>query len=75
MSLHKNLTGLDIHTPISYTYATEALRLVATGFTASDVGKLARQLDDNGIYMLVNYTSNIYCWYYCRLNLWIYCEE
>lgn len=41
-----------IHPPYNWTYATAALRLAATGFVASDVGKVARQTDDNSLWLL-----------------------
>lgn len=43
------------HVPIPYnwSYADAAARTGATGFIAADVGKFARQLDDNSIWMLI----------------------
>ncbi len=50
---HKNLTvSHGIHIPYAWTYASSAERTSATGFSNSDIGKLARQLDDNTLYML-----------------------
>lgn len=52
---HKNQKTVDgIHIPYSFEYATAAARLAATGFVAQDNGKLARQLDDNSLWMLVD---------------------
>jgi hypothetical protein len=64
MSLHKTLTPFDIHAPYSYVYADTAARLADTGyipgiqitFIAADVGKFARQLDDNSVWMLTSTT-------------------
>ncbi len=41
-----------IHVPYQWTYADAAARTSATGFVATDVGKLARQLDNNSLWML-----------------------
>ncbi len=52
--LHSQQTTVDgIHTAIAYTYADAAARLAAGGFVADDVGKFARQLNDNSVWMLV----------------------
>ena len=51
-SLHKDLLVAEIHQPFSYEYADSTARLAATGFDAADVGKLARQLDDNSAWLL-----------------------
>lgn len=53
---HKDLTGTNIHTPITWTYTNSAERLAATGFTSSDVGKFARQTDNNTLWMLVSHS-------------------
>lgn len=52
MALHKALTIGDIHIPYQWTYADAAARTGATGFVSSDIGRFARQLDDNSIWML-----------------------
>lgn len=44
--------GLGVHVPYNWTYADETAREAATGFVAEDDGKLARQLDDDSIWML-----------------------
>lgn len=54
MSVHRDLTGVQIHVPYAWSYANETAREAATGFTASDVGKLSRQLDDNTLWMLTD---------------------
>jgi hypothetical protein len=51
---HKNLNGLDVHSPISFVYANESERTSAGGFSESDVNKLAKQESDNSVWMLVN---------------------
>jgi hypothetical protein len=48
----KQTTADGIHTVIAYTYANAAARLAATGFDSSDIGKLAKQLDDGSFYIL-----------------------
>ena len=43
-----------VHVPYSWSYADAAARIAATGFVTTDVGKLARQLDDNSLWMLTD---------------------
>lgn len=50
--LHKSLTVGDIHIPYQWTYANAGLREAATGFVASDVGRLALQLDTYTLWVL-----------------------
>jgi hypothetical protein len=45
-------TAEGIHVCYQFVYANAAARAAATGFVASQVGKLARQLDDNSLWML-----------------------
>ena len=52
MALHKSLTVGDIHIPYNWSYADAAARTGASGFVAADVGKFARQLDDDSLWML-----------------------
>lgn len=52
MPLHKNLTEADIHIPYAFSYANAAARTGATGFVSGDLGKFARQTDDNSIWIL-----------------------
>lgn len=52
MAQHNEETGLNIHVPYAFEYADETEREAATGFISADVGKFARQLDDNTIWML-----------------------
>lgn len=54
--LHKDQGVGEIHLPYNWTYADAAARTGATGFVAADVGKFARQLDDNSIWMLTAVT-------------------
>lgn len=42
----------EIHIPYNWSYANAAARTGASGFIAADVGKFARQLDDNTIWLL-----------------------
>lgn len=44
----------EIHIPYNWSYADATARLAATGFIAADVGKLARQLSDNTLWMLTD---------------------
>ena len=53
MSRHAKLSHTQgIHSVVAYVYADAAARLGATGFTAEDVGKVARQDDDSTYWVL-----------------------
>ena len=52
-ALHPNQGVGEIHIPYNFTYANEAARVGATGFVTADLGKFARQTDNNSIWMLV----------------------
>ena len=56
MGFHKNAPASDVHIPYSFTYADAPTREGATGLLVTDQGKLARQLDTNGLYMLTNHS-------------------
>lgn len=56
MAFHCALTGDDIHVINTWTYATSAERLAATGFTADDVHKIAVQENDHSIWVLVDHS-------------------
>lgn len=49
---HKDLDDGDIHLAYTWEYADAATREAATGFVPADVGKLARQLDTQTLWML-----------------------
>ena len=51
-SIHKDLLVAEIHQPFSYEYADATARNGASGFVSGDIGKFARQLDDNSMWML-----------------------
>lgn len=48
----KQTVGDGIHTPIAYEYADSTARAAATGFDDNDLGKFARQLDNDSLWML-----------------------
>ena len=53
MSLH-SAAALGARHPVhNYSYASAAARLAASGFTSSDIGKVARQTDNNTFWVLV----------------------
>lgn len=52
MAFHAAETTGSVHIPYQWSYADAAARTGATGFVAGDVGKLARQLDTNVLYLL-----------------------
>jgi hypothetical protein len=55
MDNHATLAGPGaIHDPYDFSYADATARGAATGFVAGDVGKLARQLDNNTLWMLTD---------------------
>lgn len=53
MSFHKNEETGSIHIMHNYEYADAAARTGASGFTAGDIGKVALQLDDDSIWVLI----------------------
>ncbi len=52
MPEHRDIPAGQIHIPHQWTYPDAATRTAATGFVAADVGKLARQLDTNTLWLL-----------------------
>jgi hypothetical protein len=56
MAYHSNEAVGSIHIPYNWTYADSSARTGATGLIAGDVGKFARQLDDNSLWMLINHS-------------------
>jgi hypothetical protein len=54
--LHRDLEISELHRPYAFEYADATARTSATGLTALDVGKLARQLDDNSLWLLLAIT-------------------
>jgi hypothetical protein len=55
-TLHSALGTGEIHIPYQWSYADAAARTGASGFAPGDVGKLARQLDDNSLWLLTSTT-------------------
>lgn len=53
-ALHADLALGEIHRAHNWEYATAAAREGASGFVAGDVGKLARQTDENSLWMLIS---------------------
>lgn len=51
-TLHSDLATGQIHVAYQWSYANAAARTGAGGFVAGDVGKFARQTDDNSIWIL-----------------------
>lgn len=49
---HKSAALGDMHKAHNWEYANATARNAATGFVSADVGKLARQTDDNTLWML-----------------------
>jgi len=52
MSFHSELTYADNHIAHAYEYASAAARTGASGFVAADVGKIARQTDNETFWIL-----------------------
>jgi len=55
MALHKNLTGNEIHAIHAFTFVDASARGSAV-VVAEDIGKIARQSDDDTYYILINTT-------------------
>jgi len=53
MALHQSLGTGNIHIPYQWSYADQAAREGASGFDSGDLYKLARQEDNNTLWMLV----------------------
>jgi len=51
---HKDLDDGDIHLVYTWEYADATARLAASGFAASDIGKLAKQQSDSTLWMLTD---------------------
>ena len=56
MPVHRDLTGTQVHTPITWEYDDQIAREATTGFETSDLGKFAWQKDDNSIWVLIAVT-------------------
>lgn len=56
MSFHSNASLGARHPVHNYEYADATARTAASGFTASDVGKVAQQLDDESFWVLKNHS-------------------
>lgn len=52
MAFHKNEVTGSIHIPHQWEYVDTNARTSATGFVSTDIGKLARQTDNNTLWML-----------------------
>lgn len=53
-TMHGGLKGPDnMHVPYAWEFPNQAARETGVGVDASGIGKLARQLDDNSLWMLV----------------------
>ena len=52
MSLHRTVTSVDAHIIHSYEYANASARTSASGFVSSDLGRVARQLDNGSFWVL-----------------------
>lgn len=54
---HKDIPFAEVGISYSFEYADATARNAAAGLTAADEGKFARQLDDDSIWMLTDYTG------------------
>lgn len=54
MPLHKNIGTTNNHIITSFEYANAAARTGATGLTSADIDKVAKQLDNNSYWALVD---------------------
>lgn len=52
----RHSTTTDNHVPYAWTYANAAARTGASGFVTGDIGKFARQTDDDSMWMLISTT-------------------
>jgi len=56
MTFHTEEVAGSIHILQNYEFADETARLASTGFVSADLGKVARQLDNNSFYILTAIT-------------------
>lgn len=56
MAFHSNETGESTHVAYAWVYADQATREAATGFVTADLGKLARQTDNDTLWVLTAIT-------------------
>jgi hypothetical protein len=54
MAEHSSAPLGQVHIPYNWSYADATTRNAATGMVTADVGKFARQLDNNTIWMLID---------------------
>jgi hypothetical protein len=54
MSFHSSEKSGSVHIPYNWEYDNATNRENATGFVTDDIGKLARQLDDDSLWMLID---------------------
>jgi hypothetical protein len=54
MAEHVDISTGEIHIVHNYSYADSTARLAASGFVSADVGKVARQADNNSFWILVD---------------------
>ncbi len=57
MSLHKSLSGSQLHAIYALTYADATARTTAAGLTIADNGKVALQSDNKSYWVLQDYTG------------------
>lgn len=62
MPEHVDIAAGERHAPHNWEYANQAAREAASGFAAGDVGKLARQTDNNSFWMLTNHSPAAWAW-------------
>lgn len=54
MQKHASLTGIDVHTPFSFVFATHAAKDSSVGYLPEDVKKLAVVEADHTFFILIN---------------------
>jgi hypothetical protein len=57
MSDHSSVPISTVHVPYRWEYANASARTGSSGHLEADEGKLARQLDDNSLWLLTDYTG------------------
>lgn len=56
MTLHRTLTGADLHALQRWEFADQTAMDAASGLESGDVGKVAWKIDDDTFYVLVNHS-------------------
>jgi hypothetical protein len=55
---HREISGPNVHVPYNWSFPNRAARIAAGSYTSADLGKIARQEDDNTFWQLTGTTPS-----------------